>query len=128
MGYNVTPSAVRTTNNRNYVNSQAISSSITNLNLEKPIVDPNLVRGFRGLLTTFVSSMGAMNGVDNPWYSHVEKDWIREIVKPSASVAAGSTAGASVNVTLLLDTFRTSLTLLLLNTSSLLQAQLTFLR
>lgn len=98
MGYNVTPSAVRTTNNRNYVNSQAISSSITNLNLEKPIVDPNLVRGFRGLLTTFVSSMGAMNGVDNPWYSHVEKDWIREIVKPSASVAAGSTAGASVNI------------------------------
>ncbi len=99
MGYSVTPSSVQAVSNRNYVNSQAISSSYTNLRLEKPIVDPNLVRGFRGLMTTFVKDMGGMNAVKNPWYSHVEKDWIRDIVKPSASVAAGSTAGATVNFT-----------------------------
>lgn len=99
MGYNITPANSATVTNENYVNSQVISTSITNLNLEKPVVDPKLVRGFRGLLTTFVTSMGSTHLVPHAWYSHVEKDWIRDIIKVSGSVAAGATAGASVTAT-----------------------------
>lgn len=98
MGYNVTPSATTSATNRNYINSQVLSTAYSSVTIEKPSVYDELVRGFgSGNISTFLKMMDRESLTDNPVFIHGEKDWIRDVIKVAAS--SGHGAGAAVTLT-----------------------------
>lgn len=95
MGFNVTPSATAEISSRNYVTAQTLSyqQSIDKFNLDSEFTRPFGSQNISG----FLQMMGKTMGIKGNTYMHVEQDFIRELVKGTATAGAN---GASVIITL----------------------------
>ena len=81
--------------NSNYVNSQALSyaQSIAKFSLDSTLYRPFGTQDITG----FLEMQGSAKAVTGREFYHVEEDWIQDIVKGTASAAAG--AGALITFT-----------------------------